>query len=136
MNRRLISIYSAVIFGSLTLVLVFSSYWVLSKNFRKNVIPQKNTYFEVRLVNHCLLLEKYFFIEVEESKKRFFFQNGIGRLSIDKNSFVKLKVLDRYSDYFYSEDSIKIKNNMVFSARCRSDTALREALKSIRKAFR
>ena len=59
----------------MTLCTVFSVHWLSLESFRKNFFPTKKPYFEVRLLNRCLLHERYFSIEILGKDKKFHFQN-------------------------------------------------------------
>ena len=69
------------------------------ENFRQNFLPSKKPYFEVKLVNRCLLHEKFFAIEVLGQPGKFYFQNAKSKIFVKKGNKIRLSIDERYQDY-------------------------------------
>ena len=119
----------------MTLFVVFIIHWMSLENFRQNFLPSKKPYFEVKLVNRCLLHEKFFAIEVLGQPEKFYFQNAKSKIFVKKGNKIRLSIDKRYQDYFYAQNFRYIVNDMLFIAECHFDTSIQRALTSIRDTF-
>ena len=132
-NFRLIRTLSII--GAMTLLVVFIIYWISLENFRQNFLPSKKPYFEVKLVNRCLLHEKFFAIEVLGQPEKFYFQNAKSKIFVKKGNKIRLSIDERYQNYFYTQNFRYIGKDMLFIAECHFDTSIQRALTSIRDTF-
>ena len=119
----------------MTLFVVFIIHWMSLENFRQNFLPSKKTYFEVKLVNRCLLHEKFFTIEVLGQPEKFYFQNSKSKIFVRKGNKIRLSIDRKYQDYFYTQNYQYIEKDMLFIAECSFDTSIQRALTSIRNTF-
>lgn len=133
-NKRAIALKCILLFGVTTLVVVFSIHWLSIENFRKNIFPKKN-YFEIKLINRCLVHEKYFWVEVFGKQETFDFQNNKSRVLAQENNKVRLAIDKKYSGYLQKQSYRQIKDKLVLIAECRFDTSIQNAIRSIRKQF-
>ena len=134
-DKRAIALKCILLFGVTTLVVVFSIHWLSIENFRKNIFPIKNNYFEIKLINRCLVHEKYFWVEVFGKQETFDFQNNKSRVLAQENNKVRLAIDKRYSGYLQKQSYRQIKDELVLIAECRFDTSIQNAIRSIRKQF-
>ena len=132
-NFRLVK--ALLVIGTVTLFVVFIIHWMSLENFRQNFLPSKKPYFEVKLVNRCLLHEKFFAIEVLGQPGKFYFQNAKSKIFVKKGNKIRLSIDDRYQDYFYTQNFRYIVKDMLFIAECHFDTSVQKALTSIRDTF-
>ena len=132
-NFRLVK--TLLVIGTMTLFVVFIIYWMSLENFRQNFLPSKKPYFEVTLVNRCLLHEKFFAIEVLGQPEKFYFQNAKSKIFVKKGNKIRLSIDERYQDYFYTQNFRYIRKDMLFIAECHFDTSIQRALTSIRDTF-
>ena len=119
----------------MTLFVVFVIHWTSLENFRQNFVLSKKPYFEVKLVNRCLLHEKFFAIEVLGQSEKFYFQNAKSKIFVKKGNKIRLSIDERYQDYFYTQNFRYIRKEMLFIAECHFDTSIQRALTSIRDTF-
>ena len=105
------------------------------ENFRQNFLPTKKPYFEVKLLNRCLLHEKFFAIEVLGKPEKFYFQNAKSKVFVIKGNKIRLSIDERYQDYFYTQNYQYIRKDMLFIAECHFDASIQRALTSIRDTF-
>ena len=124
-----------LVIGTITLFVVFIIHWMSLENFRQNFLPSKKPYFEVKLVNRCLLHEKFFAIEVLGQPEKFYFQNAKSKIFVKKGNKIRLSIDERYQDYFYTQNFRYIRKDMLFIAECHFDTSIQRALTSIRDTF-
>ena len=124
-----------LVIGTITLFVVFIIHWMSLENFRQNFLPSKKPYFEVKLVNRCLLHEKFFAIEVLGKPEKFYFQNAKSKIFVKKGNKIRLSIDERYQDYFYTQNFRYIRKDMLFIAECHFDTSIQRALTSIRDTF-
>ena len=89
-----------IIIGAMTLCTVFTVHWLSLESFRKNFFPTKKPYFEVRLLNRCLLHERYFFIETLGKDEKFHFQNSRSKVFAEKGNKVRLSIDSKYLEKF------------------------------------
>ena len=115
--------------------MVFIIHWLSLEKFRQNFLPSKKPYFEVKLVNRCLLHEKFFAIEVLGQPGKFYFQNAKSKIFVKKGNKIRLSIDERYQDYFYTQNFRYIRKDMLFIAECHFDTSIQRALTSIRDTF-
>ena len=132
-NRRLITTLSII--GTVTLFVVFVIHWMSLENFRQNFLPSKKPYFEVKLLNRCLLHEKFFAIEVLGKSEKFYFQNAKSKIFVKKGNKIRLSIDKRYQEYFYTQNFRYIRKDMLFIAECHFDASIQRALTSIRDTF-
>ena len=132
-NFRLVK--ALLVIGTVTLFVVFIIHWMSLENFRQNFLPSKKPYFEVKLVNRCLLHEKFFAIEVLGQPEKFYFQNAKSKIFVKKGNKIRLSIDERYQDYFYTQNFRYIRKDMLFIAECHFDTSIQRALTSIRETF-
>ena len=126
---------SLILIGFSTLCAIFIIHWISVEKFRNNVIPAKRDYFEVKLINRCLIHEKLFLLEVLGSDEIFDFQNNKSKVFVKKNNRIRLSIDQKYSEFFYHQDYRRIKEGMVFIAECNFDSSIQKAIKSIREEF-
>ena len=119
----------------MTLFVVFIIHWMSLENFRQNFFQSKKSYFEVKLVNRCLLHEKFFAIEVLGQSEKFFFQNAKSKIFVKKGTKIRLSIDERYQNYFDTQNFRYIGKDMLFIAECHFDTSIQRALTSIRDTF-
>ena len=119
----------------MTLFVVFVIHWTSLENFRQNFVLSKKPYFEVKLVNRCLLHEKFFAIEVLGQPEKFYFQNAKSKIFVKKGNKIRLSIDERYQDYFYTQNFRYIVKDMKFIAECHFDTSIQRALTSLRDTF-
>ena len=134
-DKRAIALKCILLFGATTLVGVFSIHWLSIENFRKNIFPIKNNYFEIKLINRCLVHEKYFWVEVFGKQETFDFQNNKSRVLAQESNKVRLAIDKKYSSYLQKQSYRQIKDELVLIAECRFDTSIQNAIRSIRKQF-
>ena len=134
-NKRAIAFKCLLLVGMLTLSVVFSIHWLSIENFRKNKFPIKNNYFEIKLINRCLIHEKYFWVEVLGKHETFDFQNGKSKVLVDKSNQVRLAIDEKYSDFFHKQNYSQIKYDLVLIAECKFDSSIQNAIRSIRDRF-
>ena len=134
-NKRAIAFKIILLVGVITLSIVFCIHWLSIENFRKNIFPIKSNYFEIKLINRCLVHEKYFWIEVLGKQKTFKFQNNKSKVLVDKSDKVRLVIEEKYSDYFYQQHYQQIKHELVLIAECKFDTSIQNAIRSMRERF-
>ena len=132
-NFRFIKTLSII--GAMTLFVVFAIYWMSLESFRQNFLPSKQPYFEVKLVNRCLLHERLFAIEVLGQPEKFYFQNAKSKIFVKKGNKIRLSIDEKYQDYFYTQNFRYIGKDMLFIAECHFDTSIQRALTSIRDTF-
>ena len=132
-NFRLVK--TLLVIGAMTLFLVFIIHWALLQNFRQNFFLSKKPYFEAKLVNRCLLHEKFFAIEVLGQPEKFYFKNSKSKIFVKKGNKIRLSIDERYQDYFYTQNFRYIVKDMLFIAECHFDTSIQRALTSIRDTF-
>ena len=84
----------------MTLCAVFTVHWLSLESFRKNFFPIKKPYFEVRLLNRCLLHERYFSIEILGNDEKFYFQNSRSKVFAEKGDKVRLLIDSKYVEKF------------------------------------
>ena len=126
---------SLILIGISTLCVIFIIHWISIEKFRNNVISNKREYFEVKLVNRCLIHEKLFLLEVLGSDEVFDFQNNKSKVYVEKDNKIRLSINQKYSDFFYHNDYRRIKEGMVFIAECSFASSIQEAIKSMREEF-
>ena len=119
----------------MTLFAVFIIHWAALQNFRQNFFLSKKPYFEAKLVNRCLLHERFFAIEVLGQSEKFYFQNSKSKIFIEKGNKIRLSIDRKYQDYFYTQNYKYIGKDMLFIAECSFDTSIQRALTSIRDTF-
>jgi len=134
-NKRALAFKCLLLVGVITLTVVFSIHWLSIENFRKNIFPIKSNYFEIRLINRCLVHEKFLWVEVLGKHKTFDFQNSKSKVLADEGDKVRLAIDKKYSDYFYQKNYRQIKHELVLIAECKFDTSIQNAIKSIRERF-
>ena len=81
-NFRLVR--TLLVIGAITLFAVFIIHWASLQNFRQNFFFSKKPYFEAKLVNRCLLHERFFAIEVLGQPEKFYFQNSKSKIFVKK----------------------------------------------------
>ena len=126
---------SVILVGFCTLCIIFIIHWISVEKFRNNVISDKRDYFEVKLINRCLIHEKLFVLEVLGSDAMFDFQNNKSKVFVKKNTRIRLSIDQKYSEFFYPHDYQRSKEGMVFIAECSFDSSIQKAIKSIREEF-
>lgn len=119
----------------MTLFAVFIIHWASLQNFRQNFFFSKKPYFEAKLVNRCLLHERFFAIEVLGQPEKFYFQNSKSKIFVKKGNKIRLSIDRKYQDYFYTQNYQYIGKDMLFIAECNFDTSIQRALTSIRDTF-
>ena len=132
-NFRLVK--TLVVIGAMTLFAVFIIHWASLQNFRQNFFLPKKPYFEAKLVNRCLLHERFFAIEVLGQPEKFFFQNSKSKIFVKKGNKIRLSIDQKYQDYLYTQNYQYIGKDMLFIAECNFDTSIQRALTSIRNTF-
>ena len=124
-----------IIIGAVTICVVFSVHWVSIENFRKNFFPTKKSYFEVTLLNRCLLHERYFSVEVLGKEEKYDFQNSKSRVFANKGNKVRLSIDRKYLKYFHLQNYKYIEQEMLLIAECSFDTSIQKVMTSIRSTF-
>jgi hypothetical protein len=119
----------------MTLCAVFAVHWLSLEGFRKNFFPIKKPYFEVRLLNRCLLHERYFSIEILGKEEKFYFQNSRSKVFAKKGDKVRLLMDSKYIEKFNHQNYKYIEQGMSLIAECNFDTSIQKALTSIRGKF-
>ena len=119
----------------MTLCAVFTVHWLSLESFRKNFFPIKKPYFEVRLLNRCLLHEKYFSIEILGNDEKFYFQNSKSKVFAEKGDKVRLLIDSKYVEKFNLQNYKYIEQGMLLIAECNFDTSIQKAITSIRSTF-
>lgn len=119
----------------MTLCAVFTVHWFFIESFRKNFIPINKPYFEVRLLNRCLLHEKYFSIEIFGKDEKFHFQNSRSKVFAEKGNKVRLLIDSKYIEKFNLQNYKYIEQDMLLIAECNFDTSIKKAITSIRSTF-
>ena len=119
----------------MTLCTVFTVHWLSLESFRKNFFPTKKPYFEVRLLNRCLLHEKYFSIEILGKDEKFHFQNSRSKVFAEKGNKVRLLIDSKYIEKFNLQNYKYIEQDMLLIAECNFDTSIQKAITSIRSSF-
>ena len=132
-NFRLVK--TLLVIGAITLFAVFIIHWASLQNFRQNFFFSKKPYFEAKLVNRCLLHERFFAIEVLGQPEKFYFQNSKSKIFVKKGNKIRLSIDRKYQDYFYTQNYQYIGKDMLFIAECNFDTSIQRALTSIRDTF-
>ena len=126
----------ALIFiGAMTLCIVFTVHWFSLESFRKNFFPTKKPYFEVRLLNRCLLHERYFSIEILGKDEKFRFQNSRSKVLAEKGNKVRLLIDSKYLENFNFQNYKHIEQDMLLIAECNFDNSIQKAMASIRGTF-
>ena len=105
----------------MTLCTVFSVHWLSLESFRKNFFPTKKPYFEVRLLNRCLLHERYFSIEILGKDEKFYFQNSRSKVFAEKGNKVRLLIDSKYLEKFNLRNYKYIEQDMLLIAECSFD---------------
>ena len=124
-----------MLIGIGTLCVTFVIYWLSIEKFRNNIMPNKSKYFEIKLINRCLIHEKLFLVEVLGSDEVFKFQNNKSKVFVEKINKIRLSIDQKYLEFFYHHDYRRVKQGMVFIAECSFDTSIQKAIKSIREEF-
>lgn len=119
----------------MTLCTVFTVHWLSLESFRKNLFPTKKPYFEVRLLNRCLLHERYFSIEILGKDEKFHFQNSRSKVFAEKGNKVRLLIDSKYIEKFNLQNYKYIEQDMLLIAECNFDTSIQKAITSIRSSF-
>ena len=73
----------------MTLFAVFIIHWASLQNFRQNFFLSKKPYFEAKLVNRCLLHERFFAIEVLGQPEKFYFQNSKSKIFVKEGNKIQ-----------------------------------------------
>ena len=124
-----------MVIGALTLCVVFTVHWMSLESFRENFLPTKKSYFEVRLLNRCMLHERHFSVEVLGKEEKYNFQNSKSKVFVGKGNKVRLSIDRKYLEYFYLGNYKYIEQEMLLIAECSFDTSIQKAMTSIRSAF-
>ena len=119
----------------MTLCTVFTVHWLSLESFRKNFFPTKKPYFEVRLLNRCLLHERYFFIETLGKDEKFHFQNSRSKVFAEKGNKVRLSIDSKYLEKFNLQNYKYIEQDLLLIAECNFDISIQKAMISIRDKF-
>jgi len=119
----------------MTLCTVFSVHWLSLESFRKNFFPTKKPYFEVRLLNRCLLHERYFSIEILGKDEKFHFQNSRSKVFAEKGNKVRLLIDRKYLEKFNLQNYKYIEQDMLLIAECSFDISIQKSMTSIRDTF-
>ena len=119
----------------MTLCAVFTVHWFSIESFRKNFFPINRPYFEVRLLNRCLLHERYFSIEIFGKDEKFHFQNSRSKVFAEKGNKVRLLIDSKYIEKFKFQNYKYIEQDMLLIAECNFDTSIQKATTSIRGTF-
>ena len=119
----------------MTLCTVFTVHWLSLESFRKNFFPTKKPYFEVRLLNRCLLHERYFFIETLGKDEKFHFQNSRSKVFAEKGNKVRLSIDSKYLEKFNLQNYKYIEQDLLLIAECNFDISIQKAMTSIRDKF-
>ena len=126
----------ALIFiGAMTLCAVFTLHWFSLESFRKNFFPAQKPYFEVRLLNRCLLHEKHFFVEILGKEEKFHFQNSRSKVFVEKGNKARLLIDTKYLEKFNLQNFKYIEQDMLLIAECNFDNSIQKAMTSIRGTF-
>ena len=119
----------------MTLCTVFTVHWLSLEGFRKNFFPTNKPYFEVRLLNRCLLHDRYFSIEILGKDEKFHFQNSRSKVFAEKGNKVRLLIDSKYLEKFNFQNYKYIEQDMLLIAECSFDISIQKAMTSIRDTF-
>ena len=109
---------------------------LLLYSFKIHKNTEKPSIFLLKLQNNCSIADQFFELEVQGLKQKQKFSHGILKVTLRKNSKIRLVMASSLKGFQYTDRFKPVKNNMVLVADCGVDNSMKEAFESINRAFK